>query len=162
MGKTVFTKDEKNATLTIERTFDAPRSRVWQAMTDARILDQWWAPKPWKTETTHMEFRVGGYWLYSMNGPDGEQHFGRMNFLEIDPERRYKADDVFADAAGETNQSLPQQTFDTTLVEDGDRTRVVIVVSCRSLEDLEKIIAMGMQEGLTMAHDQLDALLRRG
>jgi hypothetical protein len=38
----------------------------------------------------------------------------------------------------------------------------VIVVTCASLEDLERIVAMGMQEGFAMAQDQLEALLARG
>ena len=95
MSKTTFTRDEANARLAIERVFPAPQGRVWQAMTDPGLLDQWWAPKPWWTKTVHMDFRVGGYWLYSMNGPNGEQHFGRMDYLEIEPEHRFKSDDAF-------------------------------------------------------------------
>lgn len=161
MGNTEFRRDDENATLTIERTFDAPRGRVWKAMTDRAILDQWWAPAPWKTQTLHMDFRVGGYWHYAMKGPEGERHYGRMNFLEIEPERRYEAVDVFADESGATDASLPQQTFETTLSEEAGRTKVVIVVTYSSLEDLEKVLAMGMQEGLAMAQDQLEALLAR-
>jgi uncharacterized protein YndB with AHSA1/START domain len=162
MGKTTFTKDEQNARLTIERTFRAPRSRVWEALTHPAILDQWWAPKPWMAQTLHMDFRVGGYWHYAMNGPDGEQHFGRMSYLEIEPEQRFMAADVFADESGTAVEDLPTQTFETTLAEEGDTTTVVIVVQYKSLEDLERIIAMGMQEGLTMAQDQLALLLERG
>lgn len=161
MSKTKFTKDEKNATLTIDRVFPAPRGRVWHAMTDAAILDQWWAPSPWKTETVLMEFRIGGYWHYSMNGPEGEQHFGRMDYLEIEPERHFKSSDVFADEKGNPNESLPRQVMDITFVEQGDQTKVVAVVKYANLEDLNKILEMGMQEGLSMAHDQLEALLRR-
>ena len=161
MGQTVFTKDERNARLTVERVFAAPRNRVWQAMTDAAVLDRWWAPEPWKTETVSMDFRVGGHWHYAMRGPEGEQHFGRMDYLEIEPERRFKAEDVFADAAGKPNEALPKQLFDITLIEVGPQTRVVTVIDYTSREDLEKILEMGMQEGLTIAHDQLEALLAR-
>lgn len=161
MGKTLFTKDDKNATLTVERLFPAPRSRVWQAFTDAAILDQWWAPKPWKAETITMDFRVGGHWHYAMKGPDGETHYGRMSYLEIEPERFYETRDVFADASGATDESLPQQRFETTFTSEGEATRVEVVVHYASREDLEKIIAMGMQEGLTTAQDQLEDLLTR-
>jgi uncharacterized protein YndB with AHSA1/START domain len=160
MGKTTFTRDDANARLTIERTFDASRERVWEALTDPILLDQWWAPSPWKTETVRMDFRVGGHWLYAMSGPDGEQHFGRMDFIEIEPGRRYKSDDAFTDETGTPIESLPRQVFDTTLHEDAPgQTRVVTVVAYASLADLEKIVAMGMQEGVSMAHDQLEALL---
>ena len=161
MRKTTFTRDEKNATLTVERIFGAPRQRVWRAMTDAEILDQWWAPAPWKTETVTMDFRVGGFWHYAMNGPNAEQHFGRMDYVEIDPGVRFKAKDVFCDAQGNAIDTLPTQVFETTLYEEGDGTKVVTLIQYASLADLEKIIEMGMQEGLKMAHDQLEALLGR-
>jgi uncharacterized protein YndB with AHSA1/START domain len=159
MSKTTFTRDEKNARLTIERVFPAPRSRVWHAMTDPTILDQWWAPRPWKTETVFMDFRIGGYWHYAMNGPDGEQHFGRMNFLEIEPERRFKSSDLFADSDGNANQSLPRQLMNMTLTDQGNQTKLVAIVEYASLDDMNKIIEMGMQEGLSTAQDQLEALL---
>ena len=161
MSKTTFTRDEANARLTIERVFPAPQGRVWQAMTDPGLLDQWWAPKPWWTKTAHMDFRVGGYWLYSMNGPNGEQHFGRMDYLEIEPEHRFKSDDAFTDANGNVNESLPRQHIDTRLIAEGDRTKVVTVIEYASAEDMNRIFEMGFREGLTMAHDQLEALLAR-
>ena len=120
-----------NRRLTIERRFNAPRSRVWQAYTDAELLDRWWAPKPWKAETVTMDFRVGGHWHYAMRGPEGEQHFGRMDFLEIEPESRYLAGDVFCDASGAANPDLPKQTFTTSFVDEGETTRVIVVVDYR-------------------------------
>ncbi|MGW8368773.1 MAG: SRPBCC family protein [Gammaproteobacteria bacterium] len=159
MNKTLFRKDPGNARLTIERQFDAIRSRVWHAYTDAAMLDQWWAPLPWKTETIRMDFREGGMWLYAMNGPNGEQHFGRMEYLEIEPETRMLSRDSFADSAGTIDESLPTQTIETTFVEHGDATTVIAVVTYGSSEDLETIIRMGLEQGLTTAQDQLEALL---
>lgn len=159
MNKTNIHRDLENATLTIERRFNAPRSRVWQAYTDAALLDRWWAPNPWKAATVVMDFRVGGYWHYAMNGPAGEQHFGRMDFLEIEPESRYVAADVFADAEGNADPQLPKQTFDTTFLDEGAATRVVVVVDYESVEDLQKVIDMGIEQGVTMAQDQLEEIL---
>lgn len=161
MNKTSIERGLDNKTLTIRRRFDAPRSRVWQAYTDADLLDRWWAPKPWKAETVAMDFRVGGNWHYAMQGPEGEQHFGRMDFLEIDPENRYVAADVFADASGQANPDLPKQTFTTTFIDEGKTTRVIVVVDYESVEDLQKVIEMGMEQGVTMAQDQLEELLAR-
>lgn len=159
MSKTKFTKDERKLTLTIERTFPARQSRVWQALTQPAMLDQWWGPKPWHTKTISMDFRVGGSWRYSMNGPEGEQHFARMDYLEIEPEHRFRSSDVFTDADGNANEELPRQVMELTLAAEDDRTRLVTVVQYTSLDDLNRILEMGMQEGLTIAHDQLEALL---
>ena len=159
MEKTKFTRDEKNFRLTIERLFPAEPKRVWEALTKPALLDQWWAPQPWKTTTVRMDFRVGGQWLYSMNGPAGEKHFGMMEYTAIEPVRRYEAADVFCDAEGKPNESLPRQVFTNTLKAEGKQTRIITVVQYSSLEALKQILEMGMQEGLTIAYDQLETLL---
>lgn len=60
--KTEIVKDLANKSLVITRDFSAPVAKVWKAWTESKLLDQWWAPKPWKTETKSMDFRNGGYW----------------------------------------------------------------------------------------------------
>jgi uncharacterized protein YndB with AHSA1/START domain len=159
MSKTNFIRNGTDATLTIERSFPAEPARVWQFLTEPELLDQWWGPAPWKTVTKHMDFRVGGHWLYSMNGPDGEEHVCRMDYLEIEPGRRMKSDDYFCHADGSPNEALPHQVFDTRVIADGDGTQVVTVVQYASVEDLDTIIEMGMREGLSQAYEQLEALL---
>lgn len=159
MSESQLTKDEAKARLTIARAFPAEPARVWRYLSEPALLDQWWAPAPWKTATVHMDFRVGGYWLYAMNGPQGEQHFGRMDYLEIVPEQRYKAADVFCDAEGKAIESLPRQTFENTLTAAVGSTRLVTVVQYASAEDMHRILEMGMQQGITTAYEQLDALL---
>ena len=159
MSKTRFRVDETNARLTIERVFPAEVARVWRFFTEPELLDQWWAPAPWQTVTKHMDFRVGGHWLYSMRGPEGEEHFCRMDFREIEAEQRMASDDYFCDADGTPNESLPRQAFDTSLHEEGRNTKVVTVVQYASIEDLQTIVKMGIREGLSLAYEQLEALL---
>jgi uncharacterized protein YndB with AHSA1/START domain len=159
MNKTNFAKDEARARLTIERQFLAEPARIWRFLTEPALLDQWWAPAPWKTVTKQMDFRIGGRWLYSMNGPEGEEHFCRMDFLEIEHGIRMKSDDYFCDADGRLNESLPSQSFDTSLVAEGKGTKVVTVVQYASLDDMNTILEMGMREGLSQAYEQLETLL---
>jgi uncharacterized protein YndB with AHSA1/START domain len=159
MENATFTRDEKNARLTIERLFPATPARLWEALTTPAILDQWWAPKPWKSKTIRMDFRVGGQWLYAMQGPEGETHYGLMEYLAIEPNRRYEAADVFCDAEGNPVPSLPRQVFMNSLNPEGKQTKLVTVVQYTSAEDMNRILEMGMQEGITMAYEQLDALL---
>lgn len=69
-----FSIDKKNRKISVEREYNAPVDRVWSAWTERP--DKWWAPKPWKARTKGMDFREGGYWLYAMQGPEGEEHCG--------------------------------------------------------------------------------------
>ena len=156
-----FTVDKENKKLLVEREFAAPLSNVWAAFTQAELLDQWWAPKPWQARTKTMEFREGGYWLYAMVGPEGEEHWGRMDYKTITPKSSFSAVDSFVDAEGTVNKDLPSATFKNDFRETGETTTVTMVTTYPKLEDLETVINMGMKEGLTMALENLDALLEK-
>ena len=62
--KTEIKTDLKNATFEARRKFNADISLVWRAFTEPGIRGQWWAPAPWRCETSMMDFREGGKWLY--------------------------------------------------------------------------------------------------
>lgn len=162
MNKTVITRDTDNLMMTVERRFEAPRDLVWRAYTDPEWLDRWWAPRPWRAETLHMDFAVGGHWRYAMCGPDGERHHARMDFLEIVPRDFFRCVDVFADESGNAIPDMPTQTFKTTFTGSGDATEVTVIVNYEKAEDLQKVIEMGIEQGITMAQDQLEEMLRDG
>ena len=65
-----FIVNKENNTINIEREFAAGLDLVWDAWTKPEILDQWWAPQPFRTKTKSMDFREGGSWHYAMIGPD--------------------------------------------------------------------------------------------
>jgi hypothetical protein len=85
-----------------------------------------------------------------------------MDYLEIGPGRRYRSSDVFCDAEGHANESLPRQEMSIRVLEEDCQTKVVSVVQYASLDDMNTILEMGMQEGLSTAQDQLEALLLAG
>jgi uncharacterized protein YndB with AHSA1/START domain len=81
---------------------------VWRAWTDREILDQWWAPKPWKAETKTMDFREGGHWLYCMEGPEGEPHWYRVDYETITPGEFFTCLDAFCDEQGAISKEMPR------------------------------------------------------
>lgn len=154
-----FLVDKEKNTITVVKEFAANRSLVWDCYTQSELLDQWFAPQPWKARTKTMDFSPGGYWLYAMCGPDGEEHWGRMDYESIHPIENYVAWDGFCDAEGALNPALPRAKWVATFSEKGKNTVVEIEVTYNSLNDLETVINMGMKEGLTMALEGLDELL---
>ena len=159
MNKTEF-KANKNQ-LTVTRTFDASLELVWRAWTEAELLDQWWAPTPWKSETSHMEFKVGGYRLYAMVSPEEERHIGRTDYLSIDTHEQFSGEDTFCDPDGNVNPDMPVSKFNNQFEGDGDKTLVTIISEYASEEHLQHVIQMGMPEGLTMCFESLDTLLKK-
>lgn len=155
-----FIVDKENNTLTINREFAAKRKLVWDCYTKSELLDQWFAPKPLTTKTKHMDFREGGYWHYAMVTPDGQEYWGRTDYQTITPIDNYTALDGFSDESGEINPELPRSEWDVTFTDASAHTMVRTVVSFGSTEELEKVIEMGMEAGMTSTLERLDDLLQ--
>ena len=52
-----FTVNKETSTVNVKREFNASLANVWSAWTEPEILDQWWAPAPWKSKTKRMALR---------------------------------------------------------------------------------------------------------
>lgn len=154
-----FSVNKENKTITVKREFAAPLQKVWAAWTQSELLDQWWAPKPWKAETKTMDFRTGGHWLYVMVGPEGEKHWSRADYKSVDAPKSFSALDAFTDENGNISPDMPRSVWDNSFNSNGDTTMVNIVIKYDKLEDLEKYIEMGFKEGFTMGLENLDELL---
>jgi uncharacterized protein YndB with AHSA1/START domain len=156
--QTRISKDVENKRLIIVREFDAPLHQVWEAWTKSDLLDQWWAPKPWRAETKTMDFREGGRWLYCMVGPDDSKTWCKVVFNTIEEYRSFTADDAFCDEEGNINTDLPVMRWKNDFFEMNSGTKVQVEISFSSVADLEKIIELGFEEGFTAALGNLDEL----
>ena len=148
-------------TFQAKRKFDAPLHQLWQAYTEPELIDQWWAPKPWKAETKSMDFRPDGKWHYDMVGPDGERHSAVQIFSEIEPEDYFAGIDAFADEHGEIKGDMPVAKWKNAFVEEDGKTTVIAEALYPSKDALQTVIDMGMEQGLSKAHDNLDELLKK-
>lgn len=159
MNKTNFTAEQNK--LRVTRTFDAPLELVWRAWTEAELLDQWWAPKPWQSKTKSMAFKEGGTRLYAMIGPEGEEHWGITTYTSIAPTTSFSGEDAFCDSDGLINEEFPVATFVNQFVANENQTTVKIETAYASEEQLKQVIAMGMKEGLSLAFEHLDEFIKQ-
>ncbi|WP_227377823.1 SRPBCC family protein [Haladaptatus halobius] len=58
------------SSLTVRRTFDAPRERVWRAFTDSDELPQWFVPEGMEAEVHALEPEPDG--AFAVSWTDGE------------------------------------------------------------------------------------------
>ena len=154
-----FTINKDTYTVIVKRDFAAGQDLVWDAFTKPEILDQWWAPKPWMSETKYMDFKVGGRRLYAMLGPEGEEHWSIMDFTAITPKANFKYLDAFCDENENLSNEMPRSEWNLDFEGDRIKTTVTIEIRHKSLSDLEMIISMGFKEGFTMALGNLDEVL---
>ena len=161
-----FIVDKENRTIHIKREFNADLELVWEAWTTAELLDRWWAPAPLRNHTKSMDFREGGYWLYTMLNENGEriklndeEIWAKWSYIAISDKESFTAKDGFCDENGTMNLVYPQNLWETKFAEANDHVLVTITSTFDKLEDLEQTIEMGFKEGFTMGLSQLEELL---
>ena len=141
--------------LVFERTFDAPRDKVWQAFTDPEIVPRWWGPHGTTTTVEEMDVRPGGKWRYVSEAPDREDVAFYGEYLEVRPPERFKWTFLF-DVEGLGEQGGPEtHTFEEV---DG-KTRITSRGHFGSVEAIEGALATGMVGGAIETWDRLAAVL---
>ncbi len=159
--ETVYTEDVAGKKIKVVREFDAPVQKVWDYWTRKELLDQWWAPRPWKAVTESLDLRDGGRWLYYMQGPEGERHYAKVEYTKVNPGKSFSGIDAFADEKGNTLDTMPNMGWDVRFTPVDDRTRVEVDITFKSEEDMRKIVEMGFKDGFAAGHNNLDELLER-
>ena len=160
MTVTAVRKDPQRLTMTLEAEFDASPARVWQLWADPRQLERWWGPPTYPATFTRHDLAPGSRVEYHMTGPQGDQPHGYWEVVEVDAPHRLVFRDGFANADGTPNNDLPMATARVRIEDVGNgRTRMSIESVFPSTEAMEQVLAMGMEEGLTEAVGQIDAIL---
>lgn len=154
-----FNRNPVGNELVVTSTFDAPLKTIWDAFTDAKILDKWWAPEPYKAVTKAMEFTVQGRWFYYMLSPQGEKQWCIVDFLKIEPMKYFEAWDTFSDEHGNLKTDMPRGKWRNSFSEENGVATVVNILSGETLSDLKKLIEMGFEEGYKTGLTQLNKLI---
>ena len=138
--------------LRIERIFDAPRPRVWRAMTEPELVKQWWGRgNPLTVE--RMEVERGGHWRF-VEHAGGEDHGFEGRFREVVPPEKLSMTFEWDGAPGHTIV----QTM--TLEDMGDnRTRMVSTSMFFTKDDRDGMMSAGMEGGMNESYQALDRVL---
>lgn len=152
-------KDTQALTMTVVAQFAAPVARVWAAYADPRQLERFWGPPQWPATFARHDFKVGGRSEYTMNGPNGEKSSGYWEFVSIDEPRMFEVKDGFLDKDGKPSTEMPTMRMRFTFEPHEGGTRMVTVTTFPSLQALEQLLQMGMEDGMKAAMGQIDAVL---
>jgi uncharacterized protein YndB with AHSA1/START domain len=151
-----MTFEAKGRQIAIERIFDAPRELVWSAWTDCEHLQHWWGPTGWTLPVCKLDLRVGGVWHYCMRSPDGKQDsWGISTYREIVEPERLVLTDAFSDEQGTVAADMPEMLNTITFQEEGGKTRVTSTSEYGSAEELQRVIEMGVEQGVKETWDRL-------
>lgn len=153
-------KDPEALTMTVTAEFAAPQEQVWRLWADPRLLERWWGPPTYPATVVDHDLTPGGRVNYYMTGPEGDQPRGWWRILAVDAPANLSFEDGFADAEGHPDPAMPSMVIQVS-VEPQARgvTRMVITTTFPSLESMEQLVAMGMEEGMSQALGQIDGIL---
>ena len=152
--------DTKNHELSVTRHIDAPPETVYRVYTGR--MEEWFAPKPWKTRNIEQDLRPGGRAASEMTGPNGESHPNEGIYLEVVPNRRIVFSNVFT--AGWEPKTLMTSECDFAMVAivdfepEGSGTRYTARVRHWDAEARKAHEAMGFEEGWGIVTSQLAEL----
>lgn len=153
-------KDLDAHTMTVVADFDAPVERVWQIYADPRQLERVWGPPTWPATVVDHDLRPGGRVTYFMTGPEGEKSSGYWDVLEVEAPHRFVVSDGFADDTGQPNPDMPTTRMEMVFTaRDDGGTTMTATSTFSSSEAMEKLIEMGMEEGMRLAMGQIDGVL---
>src|SRR3990170_1806746 len=159
MPITSVTSDTETLSLTVVGDYPVPVERLWEAWADPRKLEKFWGPETWPATFTRHDMAVGGRSEYHMTGPDGGTSRGWWRFLAVEPGRRFEVEDGFAHEDGRPNEDMPSMRMVFTFEPTPTGSRLTSVTHFASLEAMERLVEMGMIEGLKSALGQLDDVL---
>ena len=149
---TVTTPSDRE--IRIERIFNAPRERVWRAMTERELVAQWWG-RGNKLVIERFEPERGGHWRFVEHSDQGIHGFeGR--FREVTPPERVVQTFEWDGMPGHV-------VVETCTLEDlGDgRTKVVNVSLFHTTEERDGMLSSGMEQGLNESYAALDQVLAK-
>ncbi|SOC58341.1 SRPBCC family protein [Ornithinimicrobium cerasi] len=160
MPVTDVTTDPDSRTITIEARFNAPVERVWALYADARQLEKVWGPPTHPATFLDHELTVGSRSTYFMTGPEGEKYAGFWEITGVDEPWSFAFEDGFADADDFTpTPGLPVSHNVFTFEAADGGTRAVYTSTYDTVEALQQVLDMGVEEGARSSIDQIDGFL---
>jgi len=151
--ETKFTVDRDNLEVRMERVFDAPRDLVWKVITDPSLIPQWWGPAKYKTIVDKMDFKVGGVWRFMHKNDQGDYAFNGV-YKEIVPNEKIVDTFEFEPMPGH----ILTETMTLSDLPEG-KTQFKQVSKYATIEDLDGMVASGMESGATETVERLAKLV---
>ena len=146
----------------VTRSFNAPRTLVYEAHTKPELVKRWMlGPPGWSMPVCEMDVRVGGKfrWLWRSD-TEGSQFGFHGVFREVDPPAKISHTEIYdpGDVGGNMGES-GEALISVTFTEHGGITTVTALMDFGSKEARDAAVSTGMTDGMEMSYQMLDALL---
>lgn len=156
MNKAKVTANPGESVIHIERMFDAPREKVFAAMTQKDKVEKWWLGPGYKVRISEMDVREGGSWKFVQTADDGKEYAFFGTYHEVTAPQRIIQTFEFDGLPERGHVSMEKME----LADAGDgKTKMTVVSTFFSVDDRDGMIQSGMEEGMHQTYAALDKLL---
>ncbi len=155
MLKTTFVAEPGKQDVIATAVFDAPRERVFKAVTDANHIPQWWGPRMLTTTIDKLDLKKGGLWRFVQRDPQGNVYAFNGVYHEVKPPERLIYTFEFEGVPGHIVLT------DVNFEEQGGRTTMTEKSVFMSGEDRDAMLADDMESGATESMERLAELLEK-
>ena len=139
----------------IERFIDAPTRLVWEALTKAEHLKEWYMPREWgRVSHAELDLRPGGIVRIDISVANGPEVPNLGCVLEVVPMQRLVwTSMLFPGYRPAVFDDIPITAI-KTIESEGTGTRYVFTALHRDASDLEKNMESGFYKGTEIAIEQ--------
>lgn len=158
MSVTSVEKDPEALTMTVTADLDATVERAWQLWADPRQFERWWGPPGYPVTVTEHDLRTGGRVTFSMGAGD-ERQDSTWEVVAAAAPGHLELRDADVDEHGTPTDGNAMTAMVVTISEGAGGALMAIRTHFDSLAGMEQVLATGVEEGMHMILDQIDAVL---
>lgn len=153
MTKHTLIAEPGSQMVTLTREFNAPRELVFKAMTDPKLVTQWWGMRSTTTTIDKMEPKAGGVWRFVDRDADGNEYAFHGVYHDVTSPERLVYTFEFEGMPGHV-------LLETILLEDRDgKTFVTDSSVFQSVGARDGMLDAGMSDGAAESWSMMDELL---
>jgi len=154
MAETEIIIEPGRQDIIFRHVFDAPREIVWQALTDPKLVPNWYGPRKYEAIVDEMDVRPGGRWRFINRGSDGQEFGFHGVYHSIEAPERMVQTTEFEGVPGHVGL----ETGMLTTTADG-KTLFESVALFPSVEDRDMNVANGMEGGARETYQRLEEVI---
>ena len=139
----------------MSRTFDAPRTLVFDAFTKPELVRRWLlGPDGWTMPICEIDLRVGGKYRYVWRNAKGKEMGMGGVYREVVAPERIVNTELFDDPW------YPGEALVTTIFdEQAGKTTVTQTVLASTAEGRDAVLQSGMERGVIASYNRLEEVL---
>lgn len=157
MNKATVIAKPGEQNIIIERVFDAPRDKVFAAMTQKDKIERWWTGPGYEVRVEQFDVRAGGSWKFVQTNKEGHEFSFHGVFHYVSPDCIIQTTEF---------DGLPEPGHvgleKMNLFDLGNgKTKLVSVGTFMSVADRDGMLQSGMEEGMQQTYAKLDEVLQK-